>query len=621
MPSLLLACLICTLAAGAEPTAAEPWIDSDPLVAQTLLISAEERERLIRLESAGLQTVRPVALPRGAYLKGDNKMLGWPVAAKVGNTLVCVYHQWLTHTGRPRTDADSSEAIVLRSTDNGHTWSDPIDIRQFGVNSGTMALGFGNCLGVLGNKVFLATDYGLYRSGDEGASWQLIPDVLTQAQTGVTVRDNFGPRMIIHPTRGLVICVAPELSQPYMDVYSSQDEGATWQRERVALSNTYNPVEPTGFYHDGRLIFLSRNHTIPLGATTHPSMMISETGWFPFTHKGISNISSFGWPDTTDVDFNPVTRRYEAVVTNRRGGVGDNERNQQHEQTVNLWSISKADLQAGHADRWRYEGTLLRLKSGWLDQTAEDIDAAHPAGAVVDVAQGVQHVFIYCGTFGTPTAIYRITRTLDTAKLSPLLRQTANLSFEDPEIGGTSSFAPIGWTENEVGADCGGYHLVANGSTRPPPEDGTRFIAQNSRNGGSVSHYGLVVPSPLTANASYALAFAVGNRDLGAPGPSSDLGDPTVTVRAFLTLDDDGDDFTKAVGTSYAAGLSDITNGTYTNAAITFTTGTADLNHSLNFVLQSENASSAYTSQVVWDNIRLDVLPLAGVVGTVFFGR
>ena len=346
-------------------------------------------------------------------------MLGWPVGAKIGDTLLVAYHQWLTHTGHPRMNDSSSNAVVVRSTDNGQTWSDPIDIKQFGVNSGPTVLGFGNCFGVLNGKVFLATDYGLYRSENEGQTWDLIPDVLTQAETGITTSDSFGPRIIIHPDKGLVIPVAANVNAPYMDVYSSLDEGSTWERERVNLSNTFNPVEPTGIYHDGRLIFLTRNHAIPSQGPSHPAMLVSdEDGWFPMTHQGITNISSYGWPDTTDIDFNPVTERYEAVVTNRRGGVGVHEQNDANEQTVNLWSISTDDLQAGNADQWRFEATLLRLKSGWLGQTAVDIDAAHPGGAVMDVEQGVQHVFVYAGTFGTPTGIYRITRTLDTPTLS-----------------------------------------------------------------------------------------------------------------------------------------------------------------------------------------------------------
>jgi len=415
--------LVGYLCGGLPATAEEPWIDSDPLVAQTLLISDIERERLIRIEEAGISSIRPVALPTGAYLNGNNDMLGWPVGVKIGDSLLVAYHQWLTHTGSPRMDANSSNAVIVRSTDSGQTWSDPIDIKQFGTNDGPMVLGFANCFGVLNNKVFLATDYGLYRSEDEGQTWTLIPSVLTQAQTGVNTSDSFGPRMIIHPDKGLVIPVAGSLSTPHMDIYSSQDEGATWQRERITLSNTFNPVEPTGFYHDGRLIFLTRNHTIPLqfhnAATSHPAMLVSdENGWLTMAHQKITNISSYRWPDTTDLDFNPVTQRYEAIVTNRSGGAGESERNESLEQTVNLWSISKEDLLGGRADQWRFEATLLRLKSGWLDRTTEDIDAAHPGGAVIDVENGVQHVYVYSGTFGTPTGIYHITRTLDTSKLN-----------------------------------------------------------------------------------------------------------------------------------------------------------------------------------------------------------
>ena len=135
------------------------------------------------------------------------------------------------------------------------------------------------------------------------------------------------------------------------------------------------------------------------------------------SYEGVTNISSYRWPDTTDVDFNPVTQRFEAVVTNRSGGVLDTERNEDHEQTINLWSISKEDLYAGKADQWRFEATLLSLQSGMRDMGPDDIDAAHPGGAVIDEERGVQHIFIYCGRYSTPTGIYRITRTLDTDKL------------------------------------------------------------------------------------------------------------------------------------------------------------------------------------------------------------
>lgn len=407
---------------GAEGPSLGERMAADPFVAQTLIINDRELGRLTHLEQAGASLIRPVALPRGRFLVGANRHLGWPVGIQAGSVLLCAWHQTLRHHGGVRTDDTSSVAVVSRSTDGGVTWSDPVDMRRFGVSDKQMVLGFGNCFGVLGDAVFFATRYGLYRSDDQGAHWRLIPDALTREQTGHDYTDNFGPRMVIHPERGLVIPVGVA-REPFLDLYSSADEGLTWTHERVALSETIHPLEPTALYHDGHLIFLSRNHTLPfqwhqtLDTTQRPCMMVSDSGWFPMQHQAITNISSYRWPDTTDLIFNPVVGRYEAVVTNRSGGVGENETNQHNEQTVNLWSLSPEELYAGRADRWRFEATLLRLESGMRDIAPDDIDAAHPGGSAVDLERGVQHIFIYSGRFEPPVGIYRITRTLNTPDL------------------------------------------------------------------------------------------------------------------------------------------------------------------------------------------------------------
>jgi len=398
------------------------------MIERTLIISASEKDRLRDLEAKGIVSVKPVALPVGRHLKGKNYHLGWPVGIKVGKTLLCAYHQTLRHHGGTRHDANSSDAVVVRSTDDGKTWSDPIDIRQFGTSKNAMAIAWGLAFCVLKENVFLATRYGLYRSGDEGLTWTLIPDALTQEQTGHKYKDNFGPRMIVHPDRGLVIPVGV-VKSPFLDTYSSKDHGVTWTHERIRVSNSIHPLEPTAIYHDGHLIFLTRNHTLPfkwhsqLRETQRPAMLVSGTGWFPMAHQKVTNISSYRWPDTTDVDFNPTTKRFEAVVTNRSGGALENEKNEENEQTVNLWSLSKEDMYAGRADKWRFEGTLLRFKSGMLGHGPKDIDAAHPGGAVVDEENGVQHIFIYCGHYATPAGVFRIERTLDTDKLRKTMRQ------------------------------------------------------------------------------------------------------------------------------------------------------------------------------------------------------
>jgi len=152
-------------------------------------------------------------------------------------------------------------------------------------------------------------------------------------------------------------------------------------------------------------------------------LVFGKKGWLPLTHQKLTNISSYRGPDTTDLDFNPVTKRFEAVVANRSGGALENEKNEQHEATVNLWSMSEEDVYAGRADKWRFEGTLLRLRSGRLRTRPYQPDAFHPGGGVMDKENGVQHIFIYCGPFSTPTGIYRITRTLDTGRLDKAMRR------------------------------------------------------------------------------------------------------------------------------------------------------------------------------------------------------
>ena len=159
-------------------------------------------------------------------------------------------------------------------------------------------------------------------------------------------------------------------------------------------------------------------------------ILTKKSGWPPLTHQKRTNISAFRGPDTTDLDFNPVTDRFEAVVANRSGGALKNETNQLHEGTVNLWSMSKEDVYAGRAENWRFEGTLLRARTGRLDTLRYQPDGYHPGGGIIDKENGVQHIFVYAGTQATPTGIYRITRTLDTERLSKIMRPKIPASNE-----------------------------------------------------------------------------------------------------------------------------------------------------------------------------------------------
>ncbi|NTV37857.1 MAG: hypothetical protein HGA82_01470, partial [Anaerolineales bacterium] len=106
--------------------------------------------------------------------------------------------------------------------------------------------------------------------------------------------------------------------------------------------------------------------------------------------------------DTVDFSFNPVTKRFEVV------------RSERYRMELWVWSMDPADWEKG---QWTRQCRLLG-REGIFFKTA---DGFHPAGAVIDVKRGVQHIFIYTGHPYGPAGVFRITRTLDTPKLNAAL--------------------------------------------------------------------------------------------------------------------------------------------------------------------------------------------------------
>jgi hypothetical protein len=80
-----------------------------------------------------------------------------------------------------------------------------------------------------------------------------------------------------------------------------------------------------------------------------------------------------------------------------------------------LWSMDPADWATGE---WQRECQLIS-RSGKFYQ---DADGFHPAGAVLDLQRGQQHVFFYSGHPNGPAGVFRLSRTLDTPKLVDWLR-------------------------------------------------------------------------------------------------------------------------------------------------------------------------------------------------------
>ena len=129
------------------------------------------------------------------------------------------------------------------------------------------------------------------------------------------------------------------------------------------------PNEPCPLYWDGKLIVITRSWGEPsrdADGNARYVQLWSETGWPPFKAK-FTNVRSAS-QDTCDIDYNPVTKRFEVIHPNRRGaGPG---RLNNGKMSLLLWSIDPEALFAGSSD-WRYDCTFFSRQGGllWANRT------------------------------------------------------------------------------------------------------------------------------------------------------------------------------------------------------------------------------------------------------------
>jgi len=437
--SALITSLVLAPVAALHADAAETSAD------ELLRLTAESRALVQR--DTSLLTLEPVLLPCGRHLLGVNDHFGWPVATIAGKTIVVVFHRKPQHwNGKDKPDAHTSTAVTIRSNDGGKTWSEPVDLKRL-VQTPTKGcrLDFGNTIGTdAGGAVVVITSYGVFRSEDEGASWQHLPGAFGEDQLKGPKTNN-GPQLAFHPEYGLVAPghKTPEGSNPRpapkfdpeLWMRWSKDGGRTWQEAKQDLPAFATAIEPSALVHDGALFLVARCHGPesyePATKTWRYVQLWSTTGWLPLqaalTDIRASDVRDLSrgnyhgpWTqDTVDLSFNPVSRRIECVATDRNGEAGAGASNQRNCQTLNLWSIAPAAFRRGES-QWRFEGALLK-RSGLMAKS--EIDGLHPGAAVIDTNAEVQHIFIYAGAPAGPAGIFRLTRTLDTSRVVILLRK------------------------------------------------------------------------------------------------------------------------------------------------------------------------------------------------------
>ena len=426
----------------ARDSSAELIADS-ALAHKLMNMSESQLRKLDEGKQRGLLKLTPLVLPTAKYIVGDNNHFGWPIATKAGDALVVIYLRRCSHWVRPQWDEDSSGCMMLRSLDGGRSWSHPIDLRQFArKKDGSLPYySKGECIATTKDgAIVLGHESGTFRSDDLGKTWQHFSYQFGRKLGPNETTTLNCPRLIEHPQYGLTRMAGTKLiteAQGWpaysrnLHVAYSQDGGRSWQEQKHEVPIT-SCAEPAMLLYDGALIMVGRPYDkTAYNATTLTTNYIqywSKSGWFPlqakFTNIRTTDREKSGLPgkglDTADLAFNPVTKRFEVVATDRMGG-GVEGRYWEVPFSLNLWSIDPQALLAGSA-QWRFEGCLFERRTSMPNRDKMS-DGCHPAAAVIDEAEGVQHVFVYMGSPSGPSGIFHLKRTLDTHRLSTFLKE------------------------------------------------------------------------------------------------------------------------------------------------------------------------------------------------------
>ena len=404
-----------------------PGANETDLSKKLLGVTDEFRTQLATADRQGLIEIAPVNLPINP--PGDCNHYGWPIATMVGDTIIVMHRRIPGHNprGAGKPHEKMSYGIMLRSADGGRTWSKPYNLRDCmkpadRIRGGIVPLshrakfdkgnkspkGYKVHLHAIGTTrdgaVVAINNHGVFRSDDKGRTWKHFSKALRD-DTFPHQIINLGPRILDHPQHGLLafgnwfgeVDSYHKYSERLVAI-RSRDGGATWKVEDHPAG--FRQYEPAVLLYDERFLFVTRDQT---EVRAHRQMT-----WSPGAKPQITktNLKDPRLVDTVDFNFNPVTKRFEIV------------RSERHRMELWLWSMAPADWEKG---QWRRECRLLARK-GKFYSTA---DGFHPAGAVIDEKRGMQHVFFYSGHPNGPTGVFRITRTLDTRKLKETLSGTS----------------------------------------------------------------------------------------------------------------------------------------------------------------------------------------------------
>ena len=377
------------------------------------LMHFSENEKAKYREAGDLLRLIPVMWPIGSNVINDADHFSGNTVTIVGDTLMVWFVTRAFHFGSTAKHNLDSWAGFTRSTDGGQTWSPlrRIDHELSESEGRSKSLGWGGFNTSIGGDTYIVCPRGIYHSTDKGLTWQVVPNNLDD----LTPVGTWNHEPCYHPEKGLLILGNMGndrigLQNNIVVKYSKDLEH--WEEEVYDLPENMVPAEPTAVYHNGNLVFATRNGSN--GAGWPYAQMFSTQGWFPMEHYGETDITqTYTTGDNTSLIFNPVSGRYECVAGNRGGGGRGSE--DPPCISVNLFSISPEELFSG-GTHWRFEGTLLKRQGRF-----GEIDGHYPAGVCIDMARKIQYICVWMGVPSDQSAVFLIERSLDTAALSEYL--------------------------------------------------------------------------------------------------------------------------------------------------------------------------------------------------------
>lgn len=420
----------CTDCCQTEKDPYYEWYFTEPH-SKARQLSQLTEEEFKKYSETDLLDVQPVIVPDKSNVATINDYLYWPIATHIGDTILVLYAQKPHHfRNRVETDIhyDGFTGIrkIVRSTDKGKTWSDPLDLHDFGKwdPEQTPFSGWNAGMGVHEGIVYIGIKEGIYRSLDQGASWQLLMDEPSFGELPLK-STRMGMRITFDKEHGMVLwCTDMKRVRRNKEGYGgviravySPDFGKTWKYQDQPIPEEFIFSEITPLQWKGKIVLFNRN---PQNAVPGPYVQCtSETGWFPFDIRS-SGIEHGRQADTPDIIFNPETMRFEAAVSMR---LGINEDGPTGCAKVNLYSISPDDL-FSKKPKWRFDGTWIRYRGPWgimerekykgngFMPGAEYVDGFNPVGGFV--LDGKHFLYVWGGDGIGQSAIYQYTRDLDT---------------------------------------------------------------------------------------------------------------------------------------------------------------------------------------------------------------